>query len=612
MTYHSWKKPFKEPFGAVQVNKQVTFRVKKESDSVTGVTLLIHKDGEHGKTAVPLVYNRTTQYFEGKYPLEKGQGLYFYRFQIERRRDGESTLLYLGNHPSGYSGQAYLYQDNSEAHDFQLTAYQTKDPAPDWYRKGVAYHIFIDRFYNGNEDGRILNPKRDAMIYTEGAEKPHYIKDKEGKIVRWDFFGGNLLGVIKKLPYLEELGVSILYLSPIFKSRSNHKYDTGDYFEIDEMFGDLETFEDLIAQAEKHGMQIILDGVFNHVGADSRYFNQFNTYGELGAYQSKESPYYEGFTFTDFPDEFESWWGVKDLPRLNTENPQVKDFVYGREDSVVGYWTKKGIGGWRLDVADELSDDFLKGIRKRLETSGEESVLIGEVWEDASNKVAYGKRRHYIEGDILHGVMNYPFRKIIVEYVNGEIKAKEAECKLLHLKENYPRDILYNNLNNIGTHDTERIRTVLAGYGQDEKVRQGFQLLFMLPGVPTIYYGDEAGLEGGKDPDNRRPFPWKNPDTQLQDFIRDLAHERRSNKSLIEGDFFAFECEELLLLLRYIDERQWTIGIFNTTDHFKTVHYRNITNETSFDVRYFIEKNIDDHFFTQVPAHGCKLFKSQS
>lgn len=560
--YNSWDQSCKQPFGASQAGETIDFTVYRTHPGVRAVYLQVHKDyGAYEEVKL----TQSEERFSGSYQLNQGAGLYFYSFRIEVTLDGQDHQFFLGNHADELGGVGQLYVLNEEVRKYQITAVERDDLAPDWFRQGVVYHIFVDRFFNGTDDGRILSPKRDAVIYTEGAERPHYIKNEAGEIVRWDFYGGNLLGIIKKLPYLQELGVTILYLSPIFEARSNHKYDTADFLKIDPMFGDEETFQQLIDHADEFGMKIILDGVFNHTGFDSRYFNGEGTYETVGAYQSTESPYYEWYDFSQHPDEFESWWGIKDLPTLNSDLPSVREFIFEGAESVVRTWSQKGLGGWRIDVADELSDQFLAGLRQALEESAlDQPVLIGEVWEDATNKIAYGKRREYILGDMLHGVMNYPFTDIIIDFLTGELSAHSTVKALMNLKENYPAAMLHSNLNNISTHDSVRIKTALGE--ATELVKLAFSLMFVLPGVPTIYYGDEAGLSGEEDPDNRRPYPWGREDISLRDEVREWAHRRTNLSALSEGEFVPFALGDCLGVLRYQNAEEWVLLVLNPTD----------------------------------------------
>lgn len=353
-----------------------------------------------------------------------------------------------------------------------------------------------------------------------------YIKDKNGDVIRWDFHGGNLKGIIDKLPYLSKIGVSIIYLSPIFESSSNHKYNTGDYKKIDPMFGDEEILKELIEKANKKGINIILDGVFSHTGADSKYFNKFGNYDEVGAYQSKDSKYSSWYTFNDFPDDYKCWWGVKDLPNVNELNKSYMDYIIYDEDSVINKWTDMGIKGWRLDVADELPTEFIKEIRKELKKNDAESVLVGEVWEDASNKITYNERRNYLVGNQLDSVMGYPFRDNIVSFLKGNITSKELNNKFMTIKENYPKESFKANLNLISSHDVARIKTELHYDEAMVKLAVATQMTF--EGVPYIYYGDEAGLCGGTDPDNRKTYPWKNEDEDMIEFYKEAINTRKN------------------------------------------------------------------------------------
>ena len=279
----------------------------------------------------------------------------------------------------------------------------------------MFYQIFPDRFANGNPNRVINQPKKNSFIYATEEDEPFYIKNKENEIVRWDFFGGNFKGIQDKIPYLQELGITALYLNPIFEASSNHRYDTNDYFKVDSILGTEEEFRSLIAALHTAGIAVVLDGVFSHVGKNSRYFNISGFYGEnSGAARDPQSPYRDWFTFNHYPNDYKSWWGVADLPEVRKENPSFQEFIYGDLDSVLSKWTSMGVDGWRLDVADELTDDFIAGIRKNL-LSYQEKILIGEVWEDASNKIAYDTRRKYVFGDHLQGVMNYPLRQQILD-----------------------------------------------------------------------------------------------------------------------------------------------------------------------------------------------------
>ena len=299
------------------------------------------------------------------------------------------------------------------------------------------------------------------MSATTGMRRRFTRKNPDGSISSWDFYGGNLTGIAEKLPYLKSLGVTALYLNPIFKSPSNHKYDTSDYMHIDEAFGGDEALDMLISEAGKLGINVILDGVFSHTGADSIYFNKYGNFDSVGAYQCESSPYYRWYNFEEFPDKYDCWWGVGDLPNVNEDDKWYSRFIYGGENSVIRRYISCGVKGFRLDVADELPDDFIKGIRRAMTETDSDSLLLGEVWEDASNKFSHGEQREYLYGGELQSVMNYPFRDAAVEFIMGG-SAKDFRRRLMSLYENYPPEQFYANLNLIGTHDTRRIITVLG------------------------------------------------------------------------------------------------------------------------------------------------------
>ncbi len=541
--YNAWQLEFKRPFGALQAGNNVQFSVKVDCQSVTQVAVGVTKLDEN-TVFYPLTQDENEP---GRYTGEikiTTSGLYHYYFRVRREND---TALYLG-HLHGGTGKETT--DISKVEPFQLTCYDRQVPRPEWYRNAVFYQIFPDRFANGNPHGEIDGKKPNTFLYATTDDRPMYIYDENHKIARWDFYGGNLRGIIAKLPYLKRLGVTALYLNPIFEASSNHRYDTNDYLKIDPMLGTEEDFKMLVTMLHENDMHLILDGVFNHVGKNSRYFNAGHLYGEqTGAANDKNSSYYEWFNFKRYPDQYDCWWGVDDLPTVNKDNPSYQQFIYGERGSVLTKWNDLGVDGWRLDVADELPDDFLREIRHNLDRY-DDRILIGEVWEDASSKVSYGHRRPYVSGDNLYGTMNYPLRQWVISLLNGHCDLIKAGEDLLTLVENYPRNFLLDCLNNLGTHDTERILTVLNQ--SVPLVKIAFALLFNLPGIPCVYYGDEAGVEGGKDPDNRRYFPWGHENAELQKGVHYWADIRQECESLKEGQTgIMIAGNEVLGLIRY-------------------------------------------------------------
>ena len=418
---------------------------------------------------------------------------------------------------------------------YQLTVYARQPNHPSWFGEGVTYQIFPDRFHRThlpNPEGMVGG----RTVHQGWDEVPHYQPDSQGEVRNRDFFGGNLAGVVEKLDYLHSLGVDTLYFTPIFEAAENHRYGTADYDRVDPMLGCNEDFSHLCAQAHRRGMRVMLDGVFNHTGFVSRYFNGDGFYPDSGACQSAHSPYRDWFHFTHWPDRYESWWGIYSLPAVNEHCPAYRDFIFGGQNSVVRRWLRAGADGWRLDVADELPDDFIQGIHQATRLEKPDSVVIGEVWEDGSTKIAYGVRRKHILGGHCDGLMNYPLRNAILSFFLGG-RGEDFVQPMEAIRENYPPFAFYSAMNSLGTHDTPRILTLLgtgSEFGEQTKQfraefrlsadqrQRGKQLLqaaalllFCFPGSPTVYYGDEAGMEGFEDPFNRHTFPWGQQDREL-------------------------------------------------------------------------------------------------
>ena len=572
--YNSWLEKFKQPFGAVEMNSTVNFNIKVDSEEyIKSVALIVKKQGEKVEIEECSMKPYETNKYKYHYQVSKGSGLYLYCFKITAiNHEGQEFCLYYGK--SKDSGEGYQYVNEASIRWYQLTCYEENDQAPDWYQQGIFYQIFPDRFFNGNENKTINSPKSNTFIYGTENDLPMYIKDESGDIKRWDFYGGNLKGIKNKIPYFKQLGVTGLYLNPIFEANSNHRYDTNDYFNIDPVLGTNEEFKDLVDTLHENGIRIILDGVFSHVGRNSQYFNYSGLFGDHeGAYRNPHSKYRDWFTFLHYPDEYESWWGIADLPEINKHNKSYQDFIYGKSGSVLSFWQRYNIDGWRLDVADELPNFFLEGIRKNInQTDGK--VLIGEVWEDASNKVAYGESKEYASHPVLHGVMNYPLREQILDLVNERKAIQHVAREMLEMKENYPDYFYYNLFNNIGTHDTKRILSECDGSFQ--KVALAFALLFMTPGVPCIYYGDEVGLYGEKDPDNRRFYPWETPNKELMKVCQNWATIRRSHDSLLTGEcHFLYHTKDNLFAIYRFTQGEESICFFNFSNFEKDLSIDN-------------------------------------
>lgn len=544
--YHNSHEAFyRSPFGAARCGRSVTLRLSAAPELNAARAELCWWSGLDGeKRYLPLRLSRQTaeeHVYECEIQLPDVPCLQWYYFVIHTT----SGIMYYGNNwrQLGGAGQAM----SSPPPAYQITVYRDGQAPPEWFMDGIVYQIFVDRFYNGMPDGRILNPKKGSLVHPHWDDDPIYVREREtGRVLAYDFFGGNLAGVMAKLDYLEELGVSAVYLNPVFESPSNHKYDTADYKSIDAMFGDLETFRSLCAEAEKRGIFIILDGVFSHTGSDSIYFNKEGRYPAVGAFQSPSSPYYPWYRFQNYPHQYEAWWGIDTMPNVDEREPSYLDFAVRSQDSVVRYWLNQGAKGWRLDVADELPDEFIRELRQAVKENDPDAVIIGEVWEDASHKVSYGSLRQYLGGDELDSVTNYPLRAVVVDFILGKIDAAAVSEKLLSLYENYPRHSFYAALNMLGNHDVARILSVLQGdLPDDPAARQVAKLRLKLavcwqmtfPGVPCIYYGDEAGLTGGTDPENRRTFPWGQEDSELLAWHKKITAIRRRYAVLRDGDW---------------------------------------------------------------------------
>lgn len=569
IVHDSYREEYRLPFGSVPCRSKVRIRLTiREAASVSLVELAVNEDGsaEH-RVAMNLQESGPNGDFYAatiNMPLQPGLVWYYFCLVIDGQR------YYYGNNERMFGGIGQLQAGIPPK--YQITVYAREARTPSWYRKAVMYQIFSDRFRNGNANGKIKDPKRNSLIYANWEDTPTYIKDcSTGAISRWDFFGGNLDGVTEKLEYLRGLGVSVIYLNPIFEASSNHRYDTGDYMKLDPMLGNSETFKELCSKAEELGISIMLDGVFSHTGSDSMYFNKYGNYPGIGAYQSQESPYYSWYRFKCTRDDYECWWGVDSLPNVNELDPGYLDFIITGSDSVIKHWMELGAKGWRLDVADELPDEFIRLLRKAMKEKDPESILMGEVWEDASNKESYGRRREYLLGDELDSVMNYPFRTIMLDFFLGRSDGKRTRDALMSIYENYPLHNFYSNMNLIGSHDVPRILTLLGEAPDEQQLSQlqkeayrlpedkralaiaRLKLLSLVqmtfPGVPSIYYGDEAGLEGYRDPLNRGTFPWNRENQELMEWYRRLTSIRSSHDVFstgkwiplkLEGDMFGY------------------------------------------------------------------------
>ncbi len=629
---------YRTPFGAVTTGSEIQLRLSVRNGGMPhSVRVVITPDGKDA-TRVDMAYVFSVQdasIYEAKINVGETPALLWYHFEVVT----DNGTAYYGNNPELLGGVGAVYQD-TPAKKFQITVYSEDYSTPDWFKNAIVYQIFPDRFYNGNPSGEFLGNRTDIIKRSWGDTPFHKAEQFGGEYKANDFFGGNLLGIIKKLPYLEDLGVTVIYLNPIFKASSNHKYDTGSYEEIDEMFGDEETFKALCREAGKRGIRIILDGVFNHTGDDSMYFNRYGRYDTVGAYQSEASEYYPWYRFSSYPDEYESWWGMKTLPQLAEENLQLREYLITGENSIVKKWIRLGASGWRLDVVDELPDFFVKELREAVKSVEPDAVIVGEVWEDASNKVAYDERREYFLGGELDSVMNYPLRTTLIDGALGYIDAMEFDRRIMSLMENYPKCSHEALLNIISSHDTERIVTLMSGAPTRHEVDRDFQACFRLtdsqrelaikrtklvwgmvltmPGAPSIFYGDELGIEGYGDPFTRMCFPWDRVDDDgyqaMRSFMKRFIALRKSDEAFTTGNFesvyklgkaYGYMREAKYLVVANFDGNDTDIRIDIARYGARTLRYKEgIYGGCDYT-------SVDGIFFVKAPGYGVTVYECE-
>ncbi len=577
--FNSRNRLHKSKFGAVRQGETVTFNVVLPREmKCTGVSLAVRNDSEKAEECF---YNHfrwlrmegeNEEWWTLDYtPTETG--LCWYRFECYT----PWGVNYITNYGNG------IGTFDPFGKEFQMTVYSDKFETPDWLKGGIIYQIFPDRFYSSKE--KHSSVPKDRIIRNDTDGEPFWRPDENGKVKNNDYFGGDLKGVREKLPYLASMGVSCIYFNPIFEANSNHRYDTADYGKIDSLLGDETDLQTLCKDAEKYGISIILDGVFSHTGDDSVYFNKYGRYRSLGAYQSEKSPYYSWYKFTKYPDKYNSWWGIDILPEVDETNDSFIDFISG-ENGIARKWLRLGVRGWRLDVADELPDKFLDAFRVAVKEEKSDALILGEVWEDASNKSSYGERRRYLLGKQLDSVMNYPFADAVISFVRTGI-AEGFTDKIMTVLENYPPQVVNVLMNHIGTHDTARAITRLAGESCENRGRQwqseksltaeeyekGVKLLkiasliqYTLPGVPSLYYGDEAGMQGYKDPFNRKCYPWGKENEELLSWYRELGSFRRTHSVFADGEFVPVsEKDGCVAYIRKSKEKEITV-IANRND----------------------------------------------
>ncbi len=598
--FNSQNTYYRTPFGAVEQDTNIHFRALlpryfKSKSAQLCVKFDLDSDWQFVDMVWFGTYDSDLEIWECDFAPNE-IGLYWYNFKMIK----ENEVAYV------VPSDAYNISrvDSTQSQSWQITCFKKGFETPKWLSGGVMYQIFPDRFNFSGEEKTLARTdfKRNSDWYSLPVWQPN----EHGEITNNDFFMGDLNGIEQKLDYLKSLGITCIYLNPIFESYSNHRYDTGDYSKVDPILGTQDDFVSLCKKAEELGIRIINDGVFSHTGSDSIYFNRSGRYGDGGAYRDQNSPYYSWYKFNEWPDNYNSWWGFYTLPEVIETDSAFDDYINGK-NGIIRKWMRLGNAGWRLDVADELPDEFMQSLRRSVKEENPDAFIVGEVWEDASNKVSYGARRKFLLGEQLDSVMNYVFRDAILNFCRGQ-NARYTMGTIMSVVENYPRPVLRVLMNSLSTHDTERALTVIAGEPlngrdrewqannrlSDEQRERGIRLMklaaamqFTLPGVPCVYYGDEAGMEGYRDPFNRCCYPWGKENDGLVEFHKRLGELRKNNSALADGEFENVYAEGNRLDFVRRDSHSAIYCTFNNSDR-------------------TIEVDIPDEFKNATPYFGSK------
>ena len=572
---------FRAPYGAVETGTRCLLSFENPSANIQAAALELY--GDSLQQAIPM--HRHQLLWTAEFDAPSEPAALWYRFRLESR-NGVYWLCAAGD---GIHGALAEEQKTG----FRFTVYTRGFTTPRWFQNAVLYQVFPDRFGFSNDGTaargiayhRMLgqNPELHVSLTEEVRWQPRAF---ENNYIPDDFYGGTLKGIAQKLPELKKLGVTCLYLNPIFEARSNHRYDTADYRRIDPILGDNHDFEELCRSAADFNIRILCDGVFSHTGADSVYFNRDGHYPNPGACQNEASEYDEWYEFQHFPDQYRSWWGFGELPEVQELNPGWQRFIITGDDSVIRKWLRLGASGWRLDVADELPDSVLQMIRNVVKEEDSDNLILGEVWEDAVLKESYGSRRSYALGNALDSVMNYPFRTAVLDFFHQRTSAFDLADFLNSQQLHYPAPLYRSLMNLLGSHDVERLRTGLAadaelkGLSREEQLqiessippeiwrnageltRLAYLIAFSIPGVPSIYYGDELGMTGVNDPFNRRPYGEHAYD-DLRGYLSELSLRRQKHPALCNGKMFCLAGDQDILMILSRSETESILTVIN-------------------------------------------------
>lgn len=505
---------FKFPKGVVVKGTSVVFFVSVDKTVQPEAVYFMQKEDSESE-----YFYHEMQKCEGGYTIQINypeSGHFWYNFQIKH----DDKIQYLSK---TYDNFSYISDEKGE--DFFQSVLNKEYTCKNSLQGGIIYQIYVDRFCKA---GTVKT--REPLIFRDDWGGKIQKNTTDPLIINLEVFGGNFKGIVSKLNHLKKLGVTTIYLNPISCANSNHKYDTADYMTPDPMFGTESDLKELIDQAKQLGMGIIFDGVYNHTGSDSLYFNKYGRYDTLGAYKSKDSRFYSWYNFDEYPDKYASWWGIDTLPSIEHNSQDFQNYIAGK-NGVIENFMKMGMQGVRLDVVDEITDEFVKKISTTVHKFGDDKVVMGEVWEDASTKISYSCRRKYFCDNELNSVMNYPIKESILTFVRtGETRDLISTIRML--KNNYPKVVMDNLMNFLGTHDTTRIYSeILGSVNGDEKrakklMKIASVLSFTMPGVPSIFYGDEYGMENN-DGSSRGCYDWNNYNNEIFKFYTELGKLRK-------------------------------------------------------------------------------------
>lgn len=503
----------------------------------------------------------------------------------------------------------YLKKDNTVVSE-QLSEYEKSKlsvnfSVPSWAKGKIMYHIFIDRF------------NKSEKLEIDELKNRHIHKNWDEDIINVDengvwnnyFYGGNLLGIEEKLDYIKSLGTEIIYLSPVVHSQSNHRYDTSDYENVDPYIGSNKDLKNLCEKAHESGIKIILDAVFNHTGNDSKYFNEYNNFNEIGAYQSKDSPYYNFFKKYCANEKvyFDYWWGMKNLPVCDGENEEWIKYITGK-NGVIDKWYELGIDGLRLDVADELTDEFIEKINEACKRNNENSFILGEVWENPMRM-----NRDYIgSGKSMHSVMNYKLVDALIRYFKFE-DTEKLRYTINDILSEYPDEMIQSLMNFTSTHDISRAINIFSSdlYHQnqqwvwdtgnensnlltDEEIKKGLEIyktyiltLAMMPGNLSIFYGDETLVEGFGNLYNRKPFPWDKQNDNLIGFFKSIGELRKQENELETSDLKILEINKDYIIFERNNKAIKYLIAVNRTSEIKKIDL----NEKNYFAKTIYEHN---------------------